>query len=144
MQAGFGLEPLSGEAEGNGGAGCGFDIAEGGVARLPDFCAGAVGGEDRSADMVGVDEVDLAALDHGDGRALQPDIFAQERGGAVKSVDLVFGNAVAIEIVYRMDGIGVLCQAPHDLLAEGVVEVFGLDHPTALKCARFVVCKTFD
>ena len=130
MEAGFALEPLAGETEGDTRSGRGFDLAEGCVAGLQDLGACAIGREDRAADMIGADEVDFVALDHGDGRALQPDIFAEERGGAVERVDLVFRDPVAVEIMDGMDRLGILGQAPDDLLAKRALELM-IDGGTA-------------
>lgn len=63
VQAGFGLEPLAGKAQGDGGAGGGADLAEGQVGGGPGLDGGGVGGKDRA------DEVDHPALDHGEGHA---------------------------------------------------------------------------
>jgi hypothetical protein len=60
VQARFHLEPLAGEAEGDGGAGGGADAAEGEVARGPDDSAGVVGGEGRAADVIGAEGSGLA------------------------------------------------------------------------------------
>ena len=53
MEAALGLEPLAGEADGNGGAGGCSDAAEGEVACGPDFGACGVGAEYRPPDVVG-------------------------------------------------------------------------------------------
>ena len=91
MQAGFGLEPLSGEAGIDRGAGGGPNAAEGQVACGPDLGAACVGAEDGAADVVGADEGGYSAFDHRDGLALQPDIFADQGTGGF----VVLGNAVA-------------------------------------------------
>ena len=91
MQAGFGLEPLAGEAGGDGGACGGADAAEGQVACGPGFGAGCVGAEHWPSDVVGADEGGYSAFDHRDGLALQPDIFADQGTGGF----VVLGNAVA-------------------------------------------------
>ena len=70
MQAGFALEPLSGEAGGDGGAGGGSDAAEGQVACGPGFGAACVGAEDWPPDVVGADEGGDAAFDDGEERAV--------------------------------------------------------------------------
>ena len=75
MQAGFALEPLAGEAEGDGGAGGGADFAEWELAGGPGFGGGGVHSKDRAADMVHTDEVHRFALDHRQWLAVQPDIF---------------------------------------------------------------------
>ena len=52
MQAGFGLEPLAGEAQRDGGAGGGAELAEGLVAGGPDFGSGGVDGEGGEGNVV--------------------------------------------------------------------------------------------
>ena len=70
VEAGFGLEPLAGEAGGDGGSGGGADAAEGEVACGPDFRAACVGAEDGAPDVVGADEGCDAAFDDGHGGAV--------------------------------------------------------------------------
>ncbi len=48
-----------------------MDPAEGQVARAPDLRAGHRGGKDRTADVVGAHQIDLAALDDGYHRAVE-------------------------------------------------------------------------
>ena len=67
MEAGFGLEPLSGEAGIDRGAGGGVHAAEGEVACGPDLGAACVGAEDGAADVVGADEGGYSAFDHREG-----------------------------------------------------------------------------
>jgi hypothetical protein len=70
VQAGFGLEPLAGEAQVDGGAGGGAHATERQVGCGPDLDAGCVGAEDRAADLVGADEGGDATFDHGEGGRL--------------------------------------------------------------------------
>jgi hypothetical protein len=67
VEAGFGLEPLAGEAGGDGGSGCGADASEGQIGGGPDLGSASVGAEDGAADVVGADEGGDAAFDHGEG-----------------------------------------------------------------------------
>ena len=95
MQASLALEPLAGEAQGDGGAGGGADVAEGQVGGGPGFGGGGVGGKHGPPDVVHPDEVDNPALDHGKGLAVQPDIFADQGAGGL----VVFGDPVAVDLV---------------------------------------------
>ena len=63
MQAGFGLERLTGEAVVGKVAGAGVNAAEGIVGGGPDFCACGVGRKHGPPDVVGADEGDDAAFD---------------------------------------------------------------------------------
>ena len=91
MQSALGLEPLAGESGGDGGAGGGSDAAEGEVRGGPDLGTCGVGAEDWPPDVVGADEGGDAAFDHGEGGAIEPDIFADQGAGGL----VIFGDAVA-------------------------------------------------
>ena len=125
VQAGFALEPLAGEAQGDRGARGGADFSKREVCRGPGLGAGSVRRKDRSADVVDADEVHHPALDHRNGLAVQPDIFPDQRAGSL----VVFGDAVAVAVEHRMDlhrhGRG---QRPHHLAVCEVVLVASLQH----------------
>ena len=70
------------EAQIDGGSGGGADAAERQVGGGPDFRAACVGAEDGSANVVGADEIDHAAFDDGEARAV-----AFESNGWVKPPD---------------------------------------------------------
>jgi hypothetical protein len=53
--------------------------------------------------MVGAHVVEHAALDHGQDPAPGPDVLAQQRRRARQRVDLVLRDAVAREVVQRVD-----------------------------------------
>jgi hypothetical protein len=100
VQAGFALEPLAGEAEGDGGADGGADLAKGEVAGGPGLHTAGIRRKDRSADVVHPDEVDDPALDHRQRLAVQPDRCPDQRAGRL----IVFRDAVAVAVEHRMDG----------------------------------------
>ena len=124
MEAGFGLEPLAGEAQVDGGAGGGSDAAEGEVACGPDLGAARVGSEDGAADMIRPYKRRHAAFDHREGGATHPDIFADQRAGGF----VVFGDAVSGGVEHRMDGDAARQRS--DRLPPGeVVFVAGFQNP---------------
>ncbi len=88
--------------------------AEGVVGRRPDLHPGGVRREDRAADVVGADEVDLAALDHRDRLPPVPDIFADQRAGGL----IVFGDVAALAQEDGVDG-------DRAGLGQGAVEIEG-------------------
>ena len=83
MEAGFGLEPLTGKSRGDRGAGGGADAAEGEVGGGPGFCTACAGAEDGAADVVGADEGRDAAFDHGQRCSVKPDVFPDQRAGGL-------------------------------------------------------------
>ena len=77
------MEPLAGEAGGDGRSGGGSDAAEGEVACGPGFGAACVGAEYGPADVIRPDEGGDAAFDDGEGSAAHPDVFADQRPGGL-------------------------------------------------------------
>ena len=89
MEAGFGLEPLAGEPRRGRGAGRYSHPAEGQVADFPDLCPRRIRRKHRPADVVGADEGHHPALDDRDRLPAVPDVFPDQRAGAMdRSVDL--------------------------------------------------------
>ena len=82
--------------------------AERQVARFPDLAPEFVGGKQGPADMVGAHEEDLTSLDHRDHAPLHPDILPDQRRAAGRGVVVILGEAVAVEVVDRMDGLAGL------------------------------------
>ncbi len=99
MEAGFGLEPLAGEAQVDCVARCCVDAAEGQVCGLPDFGACGVGREQGPSDVVGSDEVDLPGLDHGDGGHVHPDVFPQQGACPGCRIVFIFRDALTVQIM---------------------------------------------
>ena len=122
VQAGFGLEPLAGEAGGDGRSGGGSDAAEGEVACGPGFGAACVGAEDGPADVIRPDEGGDAAFDDGEGSAVKPDIFADQCPGGL----VVFGDPVALTVEDGVDG-DPTAQAADRLPAGEIVFVAGFE-----------------
>ena len=79
MKAGFGLEPLAGEAGLDGDSGGGANAAEGEVAGGPDYGSRGVRREHGSADTVSAQVADCHAFDHRHGFPDVPDVFADQR-----------------------------------------------------------------
>jgi len=79
VEAGFGLEPLSGEAGVDGGACGGAHAAKGGVAGGPDLGPGGVGRKGRAANVIGADKAGDTALDNRNRLPAQPSIFTDQR-----------------------------------------------------------------
>ena len=124
MQAGFGLEPLSGEAGGDGGAGGCADAAEGEVACGPDFGACGVGAEDGAADVIRPYKRRHAALDDRQRCTIEPDVFSDQRACGF----VIFGDAVSGAVEHRVDGDAARQRS--DRLPPGeIVFVAGFQHP---------------
>ena len=103
MEGGFRLVSLAGEAE-VGVRTCGrVHPAERQICGLPDLCPRRVGCKGWPSDVVSADVVDSSALDHCDGCALKPDIFAQQGAGVRDAIIFIFRNPVTIQIVDGVD-----------------------------------------
>ena len=124
MEAGFGLEPLSGESGVDGGAGCGADAAEGEVACGPDLGAARVGPEDGPPDVVGADEGGYSAFDHGEGGAVKPHIFADQGARGL----VILGDSIPGAVEHRMNR-DAARQHPDRLPPGEVVFVAGFQNP---------------
>ena len=131
MEAGFGLEPLSGEAGGDGGAGRGSDAAGRQIACGPGFGAACVGAEHWPPDVVGADEGGDAALNHGEGGAVEPDILPDQRVCRL----ILFGDSVPGGVEDVVDGDAARQRS--DRLPPGKV-VFGGGFRARLRGGRWV------
>ena len=113
MESCLSLEPLAGEAQVDVGAGCGTHPAEGQVSGLPDHVAGAVGGEDRTADVVGAHGVEGAVLEDRHDGIVSPDVLPDQLRGTAHVVVEILRDPVAPDVVERVDRVARCESADH-------------------------------
>ncbi len=129
VQAGFGLEPLAGEAQRGVGAGGCVHATEGEVGGIPHLHPRIVCRKDGPPNVVGADKVQRAVLDHADDHRVRPDVFADQRAGAGRRIVVVLRDPVAKRVIHRMDRLSRLRQMADQLLAKGILGILRLGHP---------------